>query len=62
MGYGLTGYEQDPIRQPGSGGWLNCNPDGTQSERLVSMPEMDWELMDPVVSGSGAMSNFWDQR
>jgi len=57
-----VGYEQESIRQPGRGGWLNCNPAGTQSGRLVSMPEMGRELMDPVVSGSATVSNFWDQR
>jgi hypothetical protein len=55
-------YEQDPIRQPGRGGLLNFNPAGTQSGRLGSVPEMGWELMDPVVSGSAAVSNLWDQR
>jgi hypothetical protein len=58
----LTVYEQDPIRQPGRGGSLNVNPAGMHSGRLVSMSETGWELMDPVVSGSEMVSNFWDQR
>jgi hypothetical protein len=58
----LTIYEQDPMRQSGRGGLLNCNPAGTQSGRLMFVPEMDWEAMDPVVSGSETVSNFCDQR
>ncbi len=59
---GLTGYEQAPIRQPGRGGSLNRNPAGTQSGRRVSVLERVWDAMDPVVSGSGMVANFWDQR
>jgi len=51
-------YEQDPIRQSGSGGSLNVSPVGTQSGCLAPVPEKAWGAMDPVTSGSIMVSNF----
>ena len=60
--FGLGVYEQDPICQSKKGGLLNASPAGTHARRLVSVLETLGTAVDPVVSGSRIVSNFWVQR